>query len=741
MPVFFEETERLFTLSTASTTLSFAAFDAGYLMSQYYGKKIHPVNLYSLREPLPVGFTSSYCNALNKSSLDELPLEYPVYGGGDYHEAALGVEFEDGNRLLDPVYQSHRILEGTPEPSGLPGLSGGDQTLEITLEDRYTGLLVHLYYGLFEKNDIITRHARIENTTKKPVRITRALSASLDLPTADYDMITSYGYHLEENQICRQHLHHGVQSIGSRRGASSHNHNPFLILTTPATTERAGEAYGMALIYSGNFIARAEVDGYSRTRMQIGIHPDDFRWTLEPGASFVTPQAVLSYTSNGLNALSRNFHQIIKHNLGHSPWRERPRPIVINNWEGTYFDFDEKKILDIIHNCKGLGIDTFVLDDGWFGNDAVCRDNDATSLGDWFVAKQKLPHGLTPLIEACEQQGMSFGLWFEPEMISEDSALYRKHPDWPIHKEGRPFCRGRNQLVLDITREEVYQYLEQRLFAILAENKISYIKWDMNRHMTDAYSSALPPERQPELFHRYILQLYRLLKSLNEHFPEVLIEGCSGGGGRFDMGMLYYCPQFWASDDSEAVERLRIQYGTSLIYPPQAMTAHVSACPNHQTGRSTPMETRCAVAMSATYGYELDPRKLPENERRAIAQQTARYHMLQPLVMKGDFYRLADPFTMPYCAWMFVSADRTKAVFTAVWQLHRAQARAFVKLDGLDPETFYEVKKPDGTLLGHFMGDVLMHAGIRLAPIADFEAIVYDIVRIKGLCEKQLNAT
>lgn len=731
MAVFYNEEIKQFVLSTKYTALIFYISKTGYVVNLHYGKKLSEKGDYRrLWYSGPAFAPQHEGDSSSKYSLNEMPSEYPAYGGGDYHEAAFGVEFSDGSRLVDTVYESHEILNGTIEPENLPGLSGGDNTLVLSLVDKHTNLKIKLYYCIFEKEDVIARYTVVENATDKPVKITRALSANLDLPTSNYDMISFYGYHLEECQLERAPLHHGVQSTGSRRGASGHSHNPAMILASHNTDEIMGEAYGMALCYSGNFIARTEVDGYGRTRAQIGIHPDDFKWTLAPGESFTTPEAVMTYTDKGLNSLSQNFHDVIRNNLGHSKRRDMHRPIVINNWEGTYFDFDEEKLVEMIRSCKGLGADTFVLDDGWFGSEKECRNDDYTSLGDWFVAKQKLPKGLTPIIEECEKQGMQFGLWFEPEMISEKSDLYRSHPDWAIGKPGRPFCRGRNQLILDITREDVYNYIEERLVSILSENRISYVKWDMNRNMSDAYSAALPAEKQPEIFHRYILQFYRLLRTLNEKFPDLIIEGCSGGGGRFDMGNLYFCPQIWTSDDSEAIERLRIQYGTSMIYPPISMTAHVSACPNHQTQRVTPIETRGAVAMSASFGYELNPLNLTEEERKTIAAQVKTYRENVDLLEKGDFYRLENPFKKPYSAWMFASKDKDKARLTFVQQLYRPRLRAVVKLQGLIENADYEVTNEAGEKIGVFGGDELMFAGLSFEPKSDFEATVYNIKKI-----------
>lgn len=727
MPVQFWEEKKLFTVSTDNTTLAFSVFDCNYLLSQYYGKKIRPADLLRLWQPGASGFTPNYDGAFNgRHALDVMPTEYPSYGGGDYREPAIGVEFPNGSRLLDLKYVSHTIENGNVEPEGLPGLSGGDQTLEVTLCDHFSGLTVVLRYVTYEKIDVITRNARIVNTTGAPVSVTRALSASLDIAESKFDMISLYGGHCWERQVCREPLRHGTQSVGSRRGTSSHHHNPFIALAAPHTTEFTGEVYAATLIYSGNFIASADVNYQDEVRMQIGIHPTDFRWKLEAGETFTTPEAVLTYTDKGLNAMSQNFHNAVKHHLGHTKFRNAPRPIVINNWEATYFNFNEEKLLGIIDSCKGLGIDTFVLDDGWFGK----RDNDHSSLGDWFVDTNKLPNGLTPLIEKCESQGMTFGLWFEPEMISEISELYKVHPDWCMRLPDRPYCRGRHQLILDLSRDDVEQYLEKVVGDILANNRISYVKWDMNRHFTDVYSTQLPAERQPEVFHRYVLNLYKLLDNLTKRFPDVLFEGCSGGGGRFDMGMLYYDPQIWTSDDSDAIERLKIQYGTSFVYPPQAMTAHVSACPNHQVGRVTPFNTRAAVAMSATFGYELNPLQLSEEERAEIANQTALYHKIQPIIMNGDFYRVVDPFTENSCCWMFVTPDKDEAIVTYTHKLRFPYWHRRVKFVGLDENATYHVTELHGSFEADLGGDELMYAGFAIQCCNDFESKVFMLKKI-----------
>lgn len=723
MAVTFSEKDRVFHLTTQNTSYIFSVFDQNYLCSSYWGKKLRNVNPARLWQGVASGFSPNYRGAPDRSySLDTIPTEYPVYGGGDYRVPAMAAEFPTGSRLVDLQYRSHTIFKGNVEPEGLPGLSGGDETLEVTLEDAFTGLQVILRYVVFEECDLLVRNARILNATGAPVRITRALSASVDLPHMDWDMLTLHGSHARERSVERLRLRRGVQAVESRRGASSHQHNPFLALAAPAATETSGEVYAAALVYSGNFLAQAEGTPNGQTRMQIGIHPADFSWTLAPGEVFTAPEAMLTYSDAGLGGMSRNFHRAIRRHLGHSRFRGQRPPIVINSWEAAYFDVCEDTLLSIIDSCKGLGIDTFVLDDGWFGH----RDDDTTSLGDWFVDKRKLPHGLTPLIEKCESIGMSFGLWFEPEMISEDSELYRTHPDWCIRQEGRPYCLGRHQLVLDLSRADVLAYLEESIRRILSANRISYVKWDMNRHITDAYSACLPPERQPELFHRYMLNLYALLDRLTTAFPDVLFEGCSGGGGRFDAGMLYYHPQIWTSDNTDAIDRLRIQAGTSLVYPPVCMAAHVSACPNHQVGRTTPFHTRGLVAMSAAFGYELNPLTLSEEERRQIAAQTAQYRAIAERIQEGDFFRLLDPFTSDHGAWMFVSPDKSRAFVVYVRRLTQPFVPLRLKLTGLDPDARYYVEEEQAAL----GGDELMYAGLALPPLKDFEALSYTLRRI-----------
>lgn len=730
MPISYQSETRTFQLNTAHTSYILRVYDGGYLFHEYWGRRLHSVDLTRLYRVYGSGFSPNWPDASDREhSLDLFPAEYPVYGGGDYRAPALEAAFPDGSRLLDLKYVSHTIQPNRPALPGLPSLDGGDGTLEITLTDEPTGLTVVASYTVYEESDVIARHARIVNRTGETVRVNRALSASVDLPSMDYEMIGLYGAHTRERQVERIPLRHGMQALESRRGASSHQMNPFLALAAPNADETTGEVYGLTLIYSGNFIASAEVDSFNVTRVQIGLNPFDFSWKLEPDEAFVTPEAVLTYSAEGLGRMSRNFHRVFRGHLGRVKETVRPNPIVINNWEATYFDFNEEKLCALIESCKGLGIDTFVLDDGWFGH----RNDDTTSLGDWFIHREKLPRGLKPVIDCCHANGLNFGIWFEPEMVSEDSELYRAHPDWAIKKEGRPFCTGRDQLVLDLSRPEVVAYLKETIGGILLENDISYVKWDMNRHITDQYSAGLPADRQPELLHRYMLGLYALLDDLTARFPHVTFEGCSGGGGRFDAGLLYYMPQIWTSDDSDAIERLKIQAGTSMVYPPRCMTAHVSAVPNHQIKRVTPFHTRGLVAMSASFGYELNPLSLSEGERAAIAEQTAFYRRVNDLVAAGDFYRLAGPFEgnaaadTDDAAWMFVSPDRNRAFAVYVRRLTTPAGPArVIKLQGLDPDAVYHIDELDGD----FGGDELMYAGLATPYfMADFEALSFTLTR------------
>jgi len=671
-----------------------------------------------------------------------VPLEFPSGGIGDYRIPALAVELPDGSGVVDLRYRSHRILPGKAGLPGLPStyvdLGSEAETLEVTVADHVAQIEVRLLYTIYRDRPLVVRGARIANSGTAAVVLRSAMSASLDLPDSDWEFLTLSGEWARECHVERLALRPGRQSVSSTRGASGHQHNPFVALTRPATTEEYGEAYGFSLVYSGNFLLEAEVEPFGTTRMRAGVNPDGFSWLLEPGAEFVTPEAVLAFSRAGLGELSDAFHRLFRERLAGGAWRDRDRPIVINNWEATYFDFDEPKLLAIASTAHDLGIELFVLDDGWFGR----RDNDTTSLGDWQVNLSKLPGGLDSLARKVEDLGMRFGIWIEPEMISRQSQLFAQHPEWAIGIPTRPRTEGRNQYVLDMSRPEVVNYLFQVVSGILGSAPISYVKWDMNRNITEPHSPTLPAWRQGEFMHRYSLGVYSLYDRLTKAFPGVLFESCAGGGGRFDPGMLAFAPQAWASDDTDAIERLKIQWGTSLPYPLSAISAHVSAVPNHQVGRVTPLATRAAVAFFGVLGYELDPTTLSAQERAEIADQVAFYKQWRELFQRGRFLRLRSPFEgdRDETAWMTVARDARSAVVGHYRILSRPNpGPQRLRLRGLDPAASYRVSiwPSAGQVAGGparpivLGGDELMAAGLVLesnrasAERGDFRARLY----------------
>jgi alpha-galactosidase len=625
---------------------------------------------------------------------EPIPLEYPTSGIGDFRVAAIALRQPNGSKVNDLRYASHRVFAGKAAIPGLPStyVQAYDEaeTLEVVLTDTPAEIEVRLYYSIFADRPVLTRSARIRNVGSAAATVLCAMSASLDLPDSDWDLTQLSGSWARERHVARRHLVAGSQSFGSVRGASGHEHNPFLCLRRETTTEDYGEAYALSLVYSGNFLAEAEVDSFGTTRLRLGINPDGFAWTLQPGAEFCTPEAVLVYADQGLGALSDAHHSLFRDRLARGVWRDTPRPVVINNWEATYFDFDEAKLLSIAASARDLGIEMFVLDDGWFGR----RDSDNSSLGDWTANPDKLPNGVEGLAHEVEALGMRFGIWVEPEMISQRSRLFSRHADWAVGIPSRPRTEGRNQLVLDLSRREVVDYLFDTLSGLLSRAAISYVKWDMNRNITEPHSEALGPDQQGEFFHRYILGVYELLERLTQAHPNVLFESCASGGGRFDPGMLAWAPQAWTSDQTDAVERLKIQWGTSLAYPVSSMAAHVSAVPNHQVGRITPLATRAAVAFFGVLGYELDPTALAEDERSQVAEQIAYYKERRELFQRGRLVRLRSPFEGDgnEAAWLTVSADRRRAVAGHYLRLNRPNAGpSRLRLRGLDAAALYRV--------------------------------------------------
>ncbi|MCM8710737.1 alpha-galactosidase [Clostridium sp. SYSU_GA19001] len=724
MGIIYNQSTRVFHLQAANTSYIMQVYDDGYLAHSYWGKKINKVNEKNILSLRGRGSFSPNTSNVNKVlTLDTLPQEYPAYGNSDFRTPAYAVQLENGSTVTDLRYDSHRIFKGKPMLRGLPATyvekDDEAETLEIIMVDRLIGLKVILSYTAYKNFDVITRSVRFINRGESKLKILRALSMSVDFNSSKYDFMHLYGAWAKERHIERRPLLNGTQSVESRRGSSSHQHNPFIALLSKDATEDNGDVYGFSLVYSGSFLAQAEVDQYETTRVSIGINPFDFSWLLEKGEEFQTPEAVLVYSSKGIGEMSRTYHRLFRTRLCRGQFRDKTRPILVNNWEATYFDFNAEKIEAIAKVGKDLGIELFVLDDGWFGK----RNNDNCSLGDWVEDRRKLPNGLKDLAERINKLGLQFGLWFEPEMVSPDSELYRQHPDWCLHVPNRPRTEARNQLILDLSREDVCEYIINSISNILKTVPINYVKWDMNRNMTEIGSECLPVERQRETAHRYMLGLYKVIDKITSDFPHILFESCSGGGGRFDAGMLYYMPQTWTSDDTDAVERLKIQYGTSIVYPVSTMGAHVSAVPNHQVGRVTPLKMRGDVAKSGNFGYELDLTKLSECEKEEIKVQIAEYKEIRELIQFGDMYRLLSPFEGNETAWMYVSEDKTEA-FVAYFNVLAVPNGPIKKLTlkGLDEKKEYVIQGSKEV----YGGDELMYLGLTLPEtMGDYSSIIW----------------
>ena len=720
MAITFNETTRIFTLTTAHTTYQMQADAQGYLLHLYYGARTAGEMDYLLNYG-DRGFSGNPNSAGNDRtySLDALPQEYPSLGTGDFRNYALNIENADGSQCCNPVYITHEIEAGKYTLKGLPFVRAEEneaETLKIILEDPVTKVELHLLYGVLEKEDIITRSVIIKNAGKAPVTVKKAQSACLDFLHGDYDLIKFHGRHAMERNMERMPVSHESTRIGSRRGTSSHQYNPGVILAGKNTNEDSGSCYGMLFVYSGNFLVEAEKDQYDQTRIQMGLTDELFAYPLEAGAEFTAPEVILSYTNKGLSRLSQQYHHCIMNHICQGKYVHANRPVLINSWEAAYFDFTGDTIVELAKEAKALGIDMVVMDDGWFGK----RNDDNSSLGDWYVNEEKLGGTLTKLIERVNQEGVKFGIWIEPEMVSEDSDLYREHPEWAITIPGRKPVRSRNQLVLDFSRKEVRDEIFKRICAVLDQGNVEYIKWDMNRSLADIYASNVTYD--------YVLGVYDFLEKLTNRYPDILIEGCSGGGGRFDAGMLYYTPQIWCSDNTDAINRTRIQYGTSFFYPVAAMGSHVSAVPNHQTGRVTSMHTRGVAAMSGTFGYELNPALLNAKEKAEIRAQLAQYREYQELIREGDYYRLSNPFQDNFAAWMVVSDDRSKALVSVIRLTAEANPpAAYVTLKGMEEDAFYR-EKTTGKV---YPGAALMEAGILLpAAVSEYEAYQIELERV-----------
>jgi alpha-galactosidase len=732
MGIQYRSEDSLFHLQAKDTSYVIQIAKGGYLLHLYWGKRIKEYRHSNYIQQVDRGFSGNPYELKDDRtfSLDTLPQEYPQYGNTDFRKPAYQIQLPNGSTISDLRYDSHVIFKGKKKLDGLPATYVEDEneaeTLEITMKDKVAGLTVILSYTVFEQLNVITRSVRFKNESSENMNLLSALSMSVDFMDADFDFLHLHGAHVKERHIARQPLRHGIQSIESARGASSHQHNPFIALLRKGTTEEVGEVYAFNFVYSGNFLAQAEVDQFSTTRVTMGINPFDFNWKLEGGEEFQAPEVVMVYSSSGLGDMSRTFHDLYRTRLVRGTFRDKERPILVNNWEATYFDFHADKIMDIAKAGSDLGIELFVLDDGWFGK----RDNDKTSLGDWFVDQNKLPKGLDHLANEVNSLGMQFGLWFEPEMISVDSDLYREHPDWCLHVPHRPNSESRNQLILDFSREDVCEEITKRVCDILASAPISYVKWDMNRHMTEIGSALLPPDRQRETAHRYMLGLYQVMEKITSSFPDVLFESCSGGGGRFDPGILYYMPQTWTSDNTDAISRLKIQYGTSLVYPIVSMGSHVSAVPNHQVDRITSLDIRGDVAMSGNLGYELDLTKLPASEKDVVKKQVETYKEIRGLVQFGHFYRLFSPFEGNETAWLFTNDDQSEAlVFYFSVLAEPAAPLKLLKVTGIDPNRQYQLVGTDQV----FGGDELMYVGLSI-PVelrGDFQSCSWHFREVK----------
>ncbi|GGE26125.1 alpha-galactosidase [Pullulanibacillus camelliae] len=712
MPIYFNAATQEFHLQNERISYIFKVLDNGQLGSLYYGKALQH------REAFPHLFSPKEMPASTFQlddpllSLETIRQEFPSYGTTDFRDPAIQIAQVNGSRITDFKYKSHHIIKGKPKLDGLPATY-------VEAEDEATTLLISMYdaviqaecllsYSIFEQYNVLTRNVKVINHGKQTLLLDRVLSASVDLSDADYELVQLSGAWGRERYVKTRGLQPGIQSISSIRGASSAQHNPFIALKREETTEHQGEIYGFSLVYSGNFLAQVEVDHYNISRVMLGIHPFDFSWCLEEGDSFQAPEVVCVYSDEGMNGMSQTYQQFYSKRLASGVWRDRERPVLINNWEATYFDFNEEKILDIADTAQSLGVELFVLDDGWFGK----RDNDHSSLGDWFVNREKLPNGIKGLAEKIIQKGLTFGLWFEPEMVSPVSELYKHHPDWIIRVPDRMPSQGRFQYVLDFSRTEVVDYIFKQMCSILDEAAISYIKWDMNRHMTEIGSACLSAKRQKEVAHRYILGVYDLYERLRSRYPDILFESCASGGARFDPGLLYYAPQAWTSDDTDAVERLKIQYGSSMVYPLSSMGAHVSAVPNHQVKRVTSLETRANVAYFGAFGYELDLNGLTKEEQERVKDQIIFFKANRALLQFGRFYRLLSPFEKDgLTSWLVVSEDKKQAILGYYQELAQPNARfPKVKLTGLDPSLTYRLEGGEDI----YHGDELMFAGLEM---------------------------
>ncbi len=725
MGIVYSKSDRTFTIQTKSTTYQMQVDPYGFLLHLYYGKKTDGSCMDYLLTYYDRGFSGNPFDAGDDRtySMDALPQEYPSYGTGDYRSTALIIENADGSTACDLRYRSHHIFNGKYKIPGLPAVYAAEtesQTLEIVMEDAVTGVEVTLQYGVLPDYDVITRSEKIVYRGEGKIFIRKAQSACLDFVQGKYDLLTFYGRHAMERTMQREPVAHGSHVIGSVRGTSSHQYNPMMILADEHTTDQYGNCYAMSFVYSGNFKGETLKDQFGQTRALMGLQDEMFSYPLAEGETFYTPEVLLTFSGSGMNLLSQNLHRCIRQHICRGKYKESVRPVLVNSWEASYFDFDGDTLYELAKEAKNAGIDMLVLDDGWFGK----RDDDNSGLGDWFVNEKKLGGTLGDLIKKINDLGVKFGIWVEPEMISEDSNLYREHPDWALTIPGRNPVHARNQLVLDFSRKEVVDHIFDQICKVLDQGNIEYVKWDMNRSLMDVFSRGT--EDQGRVMYDYVLGLYDFLERIVTRYPDLLIEGCSGGGGRFDAGMMYYTPQIWCSDNTDALDRLQIQYGTSFGYPVSAVGSHVSAVPNHQTGRITSLHTRGVVAMAGTFGYELNLGKLSQEEKEEIRSQVEEYRKFAPLIQTGLYYRLSDPVKEEYAAWAFISEDQKEVLLNVVMQeIHGNMTVNYVKLQGLKCSVVYRDTETGKV----YNGAALMEAGIPMpVEMGEFKAYQMHLV-------------
>lgn len=729
MGITFDQQTQTFHLFNDRISYFIKVSETRHLMHLYWGKRLHTNQLDYILAAKEYATFLPDTQDIDNFQLESLPQEFPAFGNNDLRSPAISLVFENGSRISDFRYVKHCIYQGKKKLEGLPATYVNDEqeamSVDIVLEDTLEQVQLVLSYTIYENYDAITRSSRLVNHGKKQIVIQRLLSCNVDFTNEEFDFIHLSGAWARERHKKRTPLRCGMQSIESRRGASSHGQNPFIALAHKDANENQGDVYAFSLVYSGNFVANVELDVYDNVRVQMGLNPFDFTWQLKAGTSFQSPEVVMVYAKNGFHDMSSTFHNLYAQRLIRGNYQLKPRPVLINNWEATYFDFDEKKIMDIARTAQPLGVELFVLDDGWFGK----RSKDDSSLGDWDVNETKLKGGLKQLASDINALGMKFGIWVEPEMISPNSDLYRTHPDWCIHVPKRHRSLARTQCVLDLSREEVCDFVLQMMIKTLSSAPISYVKWDYNRNFSEVYSIAYPSDQQQEIAHRNMLHLYKILEELTTRFPDVLFESCAGGGGRFDPGMLYYMPQTWTSDDTDALERLKIQYGTSMVYPPACMSCHVSASPNHQVQRITSLKTRGICAMSGNFGYELDITKLTKEEQEEMREQITLYKRIRNTIQFGKLTRLADPFQDNDVAWMYISQDDTEIVVNLVRQYATPYPKTtMLKLRNLNVTAKYTVEQ-DSRM---YTGEELMTLGLIIPHLeGDYDSVQWILHKVE----------